>query len=98
MFTHHDRTARRPNRVPRRLLWRGLRLERLEDRSLLATLTVTGTPGNDAITAWVAGDLLNVSVNGATFSVPNSAFDRIHVLGVGGNDRIKMDVTVTQAT
>src|SRR5262245_29435878 len=96
MFTHRDRTARRPYRHSRRTLRRGLRLERLEDRSLLATLTVTGTAGNDAISAWVAGDLLNVSVNGATFSVPSSAFDRIHVLGVGGDDRIKMDVTVTQ--
>src|SRR6185295_18257414 len=66
-------------------------------RSLLATLTVTGTANSDAISAWVAGDLLNVNVNGATFSVPSSVFDRIRVLGVGGDDRIKLDTTVTQA-
>jgi Ca2+-binding RTX toxin-like protein len=78
------------------LLFRGLFHERLEDRRVLATLTVTGTAGNDSISAWVAGDQLNVNVNGAVFSVPSSAFDHIKVLGVAGDDRIKMDTTVTQ--
>ena len=98
MFNHHDRGARRFNGISRReFLGRNLRLERLEERSLLATLTVTGTAGNDAISAWVSGSDLNVNVNGATFTVPSSAFDRIRVLGVGGDDRIKLDSTVLQA-
>src|SRR5262245_19718717 len=97
MFWHHARTARTSRSFAHRgTIARRLFLEGLENRRLLATLTVTGTAGNDAISAWVAGDLLNVNVNGATFSVPNSAFDRIRILGVGGDDRIKLDTTVMQ--
>ena len=73
-------------------------LEQLEERRVLATLTVTGTAGNDAISAWVAGDQLTFNVNGATFSVPSGSFDHIRVLGLAGNDSIKIDVSVLQTT
>src|SRR5262245_48394023 len=98
MFPIYARGARRTSRSRVvRSTRRWLRLESLEGRRLLATLTVTGTAGNDAIAAWVTGDLLNVSVNGAVFSVPNSAFDHIRVLGIGGDDRIKLDTSVLQS-
>src|SRR5262245_6789306 len=77
---------------------RALFLEGLEGRELLAALTVTGTPYDDVILASVSGDLLTVSVNGATFSVPSSAFDRINVFGGAGNDSVRIDASVPQAT
>src|SRR5262245_43327920 len=77
---------------------RALFLEALERRQLLATLTVTGTPSDDTILASVTGDLLTISVNGATFSVPSSAFERINVFAGAGHDVIRIDASVPQAT
>jgi len=77
---------------------RRLFLEGLEGRRLLATLTVTGTADNDTILASVAGGLLTINVNGAAFSVPSSAFDRINVFGGAGHDSIRIDASVPQFT
>src|SRR5262245_52784488 len=99
MFLTCDRPARRRlgnsfDKACRRRLF----LEDLEQRRLLATLTVMGTADNDAISAYVQGDQLTVNVNGATFSVPNSSIDNIRVLGLAGNDTIKIDLGVSQTT
>ena len=99
MYLSSDRAARRRSRKSSRSLYRrALFLENLEARRVLATLTVAGTAGNDMISALVDGDQLVVNVNGATFSVPNASIDHIRVLGLAGNDSIKIDLSVSQST
>src|SRR6476659_6492485 len=92
MFSTHDRAARRLRHSSRRSSQRrALFLENLEERRLLATLTITGTAGNDAISAYVASGLLNISVNGSSFSLPSNLIDRLQVNALGGDDAIKID-------
>jgi Ca2+-binding RTX toxin-like protein len=83
---------------------RRLSLECLEHRRVLATRTdagvliVEGTEGDDAISAYVEDDLLKVEVNGATFAISNESVARIHVYAGGGNDGVRIDASVRQAT
>lgn len=96
--------AQRARRACLPLVRRRLSLEFLEHRRVLATLfdagvlSVEGTAGDDHILAYVEDDLLKVEVNGATFAISNDSVERIHVYAGGGNDSVRIDDSVRQAT
>lgn len=73
--------------------------ERLEERTLLSALTVTGTAGNDTITldATSTGGI-KVTVNGTTKEYPAGKFDAVEINSLAGNDTINIKATVVPTT
>jgi len=83
-----------------------MRCESLEQRRLMSVsfdvpgkiITVNGTNADDTITAKIEAGNLQISDNGALFSVTASAVKKIFVFGKDGHDNITLDPSVNMAS
>ena len=58
------------------------------------SLVITGTQGNDTISASASADTLTITTNGSASSYPLSSQLRLRIDGLGGHDLITVDPSV----
>src|SRR5688572_14986094 len=76
---------------------RNYSIDRLEPRHLLA-ITITGTPGNDVISAELRfdGSVVDVTLNGAASTRAVGSETLVVINGSGGNDTLNVGTMVSE--